>query len=540
MSPSPATPGSSTLRIGERIVSFCDDGLLASEYALFDPSDAVLHASDPVTVREAGYITTAREAIERLAREGVTAALAEHAAAAMPREIVLAYGRGQVARSLAGRLGPQELFDGAVFRSAARVYEGMWLDLRALSDALEMPDASLLLQALHLAAALGEVVDTAPVHLTTGRATRGRRPGERTYQRPSFRGIADLANVLRHIGPRAMPATLDMAREVRLQPALLARVRERLAGSIRPEARARLATLERALAASFQEAALGAARSSLAAGAVTNARHFASQLIEDPGASDSKRMVAHEILEETSQATDAQAVTIDAPVVEAAAVVVEPAPAPPAAEALPPPAAGPSPPRAPRGGGRAGPRTLDENGPQRDRGAQLASSLRYDPEVVEGLALPAGSSERDLGPSDVVSTPLQARIAMTRLARDLGRDYRQWYGRTLRCDVHAVDTMQQHLLSRYLGASPDNPEVMYELRRHGALFSEILARALGGVWMDVASSEPGYWVMIIPPSVRTCPIGRVIRFVALGRQERDLVSQFLELDAAARRAAKAG
>jgi hypothetical protein len=135
---------------------------------------------------------------------------------------------------------------------------------------------------------------------------------------------------------------------------------------------------------------------------------------------------------------------------------------------------------------------------------------------------------------------MHARIAMTRLARELGRDYRLWYGRTLRCDVHAVDTMQQHLLSRYLGASQNDPEVSRELRRHGALFSEILARALGGVWMEVASTEPGYWVMIVPPSVRTCPVGRVIRFVALGRQEKDLVSHFLDLDAGVRRAARTG
>jgi hypothetical protein len=41
--------------------------------------------------------------------------------------------------------------------------------------------------------------------------------------------------------------------------------------------------------------------------------------------------------------------------------------------------------------------------------------------------------------------------------------------------------------------------------------------------------------MVVPPATRTCPIGRVYRFVALGRQEHDLLSHFLALDAAARR-----
>jgi hypothetical protein len=42
--------------------------------------------------------------------------------------------------------------------------------------------------------------------------------------------------------------------------------------------------------------------------------------------------------------------------------------------------------------------------------------------------------------------------------------------------------------------------------------------------------------MIVPPSTRTWPIGRVYRFVALGNSERDLVSYYLDLEARAREA----
>ena len=121
---------------------------------------------------------------------------------------------------------------------------------------------------------------------------------------------------------------------------------------------------------------------------------------------------------------------------------------------------------------------------------------------------------------------------MTRLARDLARDYRLWYAKTLRCNVMAVEAMQQHLANRFAGAPIAEPVVAWELRRHGALLSEIIARALDGDWADIAPSEPGYWAMIVPPATRTWPIGRVYRFVALGNSERDLVSYYLDLEAA--------
>jgi hypothetical protein len=164
----------------------------------------------------------------------------------------------------------------------------------------------------------------------------------------------------------------------------------------------------------------------------------------------------------------------------------------------------------------------------------VAPSLRYEPELVESLALPFGASEATLGVNELPVTPLQARIALTRLARELARDYRLAYGKTLRCNVLAVDAMQQHMAHRFQGAPISDPAVAWELRRHGALLSEIIARALGGAWVDVGPSEPGYWAMVVPPATRTWPIGRVYRFVALGHRERDLVSYYLDLEARAR------
>jgi hypothetical protein len=601
-----------SLRIGDRVVSLCDDGLLVAEYALFEPHEAVLHATDPVSVREAGYMTTAARALERLAREGVTPELAEDAAKALGHDVIVAYGRGEAARALGGKqlLGPQELFDGAVFRAATRVYEGMWLDLRALSRTMGMPDAPLLLQALHLASALSEVAPGTPLHLSTAGATRDRRPAERTFQRPSFDAVGNVPDVLRGLGHLATPVTVDMAREAKLQPALLARVRERLAAETSVEARTRLSVIERTLAErtatapsgpmgdselrdierridsgqsagieerldrleakrgsvagirylrarlallkgerppryiaqeltelaeidhGFHEAALGAARTWLAAGEEAHARYFAHQLADDPTAKDSERIVAMEILNTTEETNKSDIPPPIVALVEPMPPRIPPRPRVPNLGNVPPP--GPLPPAL-----SAPPPPVMYGVPQLPPRAEATPARtrpqRYDPELVESLTLPYGSAEEDLAPDQRPTTPAQARVAMTRLARDLARDYRLWYGRTLRCDISAIDSMQQHLLARFTGAPIEDPAVAWELRRHGALLSEIVARSLGGAWADVGPSEPGYWVMVVPPAVRTCPIGRVYRFVSLGRQERDLVSHFLALDSASRR-----
>jgi hypothetical protein len=682
-----------SLRLGDRVLTRCDDGVLLAEYALFDVSDIVLRATDPVTVREVGYMTTAGEALERLDRAGISLDLTREAAQSLSPEVAGSYARGATARSLVARLGAHELFDGAIFSASAQRYEGAWLDLRSLAGTLTVPAASSSIQALHLCAALSEVARSTTLHLATAAATRNRRPGERTHQRVVFESAALLPGAFRSLKPLANPQEIEPARDRLLRRALLARVRERSSADTNPEPRLHLASLEGVLAVKtmplgpltdpdlralerrlaggqldgvdeelerleqahgaapglrylraraallrgeepprsvarvlselveenqgFHEAALVAARTWLAVGEDSHARYFARRLFDDPSAGDSERLVALEILEATtatdqSHAPPAAVTTSTVPYLVPPRIPVfqplahlppprsfpadggslRPAPYPPAprptippempapvtqrspppplpaprralpsspSSAPPPPGATiemvrPSAPGAPSAPaiGRSRTQPISSPPPPRSspppprpetsaqetpkapaRGADGA--LSYEPELVETLALPFGASESSLGLSELPRTPLQARIALTRLSRDLARDYRLAYGKTLRCNVMAIDAMQQHLMHRFAGATLADHGVTWELRRHGALVSEILARALGGVWIDIGPSEPGYWAMSVLPSLVTFPIGRVYRFVALGHRERDLVGYFLELEARARK-----
>jgi hypothetical protein len=639
--PSTILRASTSLRLGERVVVRCVDGALGAEYALFDPGEIVLRASDPVTVREMGYITTARQALLRLARLGVTPDLATEAARALSANVVASYARGQVVRALAGRLGPQEIFDGTIYRAGTQSYEGSWLHLPPLSATLGR-EAAWALQALHLAAVLNEVTANTPLQLATANLTRTSRSGERTFRRVTFESARDLPARLREVGPHVPGPDLEPQGEEALRETLLARVRERISTDTPPPLRAHLEALEGALAAgglppsrmshpelraieqqlatgdargiperieelermhgrtpalrylraraafvrgdeppakiaqalsaiteeepNFHEAQLVAARAWLAAGEDAHARFFARRLADDASAGESARLVALEILEETARTNRSNAPPpvkekgrksdpVAPPGALAPVRAVRGAPKgaslPPTASTIPPPpAAGwpesppaevPPPPRVPSGGGAAAGRKRPSGKPSRAAQPPLNTDApknvpppRYDAELVETLALPLGASEDALGMGQAPTTPDQARVAMTRLARTLGRDYRLWYGSTLRCNVIAVDLMQRHLSQRYAGASLADAKTTSELLRHGALLSEIIARALGGAWVDVAPTECGYWAMVIPPATRCFPIGRVYRFVALGHRERDLVAYYLDLEKRAR------
>jgi hypothetical protein len=438
-----------------RVVSWSGDGLLASEYCLFAPSDLVLRTSDATSVRESGYRTTARRALEQLARSGVTPALADDAVRALPRKIVTSLARCEAARSAANRLGAAELLDGARFDTSTGAYKGAWLDLERLSRSLDVPAASMLLQALYLAATLAEVPGSTPVFLSTSEALEGRQADERTYRRPSLPSVDDLLEAVRGLPMEAGCETTQESSslEARFRPALLARVRERMHADAPPAVRAHLDALELALAG--------------------------------------------------------------------------PAPAPSVADGTSPA----SPER-----GRMMMVLRAPSLPSLDRlGGIVSSELdrrprpnRYVPELVESLALPEGARESDLGDYDLPTTPQEVRIAMTRLARHLAREYRLRHGKVLRCDVLAIETMQQRLLGLG-GASIHDREVGWQLRRHGALLSEIFARVLGGEWVDVSNKEAAYWMMRVGRDVRTRPIGCVFQFVAAGSSAVDLVGHFMEL-----------
>jgi len=155
-------------------------------------------------------------------------------------------------------------------------------------------------------------------------------------------------------------------------------------------------------------------------------------------------------------------------------------------------------------------------------------------ELAEHLALPPGlgGEQRSL---DVLPTSvLEARVQFTLLSRELGLDYRLKRGIDLRADVSGIEAMQSVLLESFPDHTVKSSDEAYELRRHGALLSEILARRLDAEWLDISPNELGYWVMIVPPDTRVWPFGRVARLIAMGHKERDLVSYFLELQSRAR------
>jgi hypothetical protein len=89
--------------------------------------------------------------------------------------------------------------------------------------------------------------------------------------------------------------------------------------------------------------------------------------------------------------------------------------------------------------------------------------------------------------------------------------------------------MQRVLLERYADRAVTTPEAAEDVRRHGAFLSEILARTFGAYWVDIGPDDIGYWAMIVPPSTRVWPFGRVLRLIAMQHNERDLVAYFLEL-----------
>ena len=155
-------------------------------------------------------------------------------------------------------------------------------------------------------------------------------------------------------------------------------------------------------------------------------------------------------------------------------------------------------------------------------------------ELAEHLALPAGLGS-DGRPFDALPTSvLEARVSFTLLAREVGLDYRLKRGIELRADVSGLEAMQSVLLESFPEHAIRTPEDAYELRRHGALLSEILARRLDAEWIDISPNELGYWAMIVPPDTRVWPFGRVARLVEMGHRERDLVSYFFELQSRAR------
>lgn len=177
---------SCVLILGERAIVRADAGPLDAEFALFSADCIELKTTEPGAVREAGYRTTVAEARERLDDAGITRDLAELTAHAMKPHLAACYARGPVVRRAVNELSAAELFEGRVHLSGARVYEGQWLDLAALTFDLGDPNLARVLQAMHLAALLAEAPDDLDVYLSTLVLTQNQRPGVRTFKRVTF------------------------------------------------------------------------------------------------------------------------------------------------------------------------------------------------------------------------------------------------------------------------------------------------------------------------------------------------------------------
>ncbi len=130
---------------------------------------------------------------------------------------------------------------------------------------------------------------------------------------------------------------------------------------------------------------------------------------------------------------------------------------------------------------------------------------------------------------DLAQRLLEIRVQFTQMARELGRLYRVQHNIELRTDLDSIEAIQTQLRDRYAEKGIRSQAAAADVRRHGALLSEILVRTLGGRWIDVEPQELGHWAMVLPSQVRVWPFGRVLRLIAMGNRERDLVSYYLEL-----------
>jgi Mrp family chromosome partitioning ATPase len=185
----------SSLLVGDRLISRCEDGLLEAEYALFDRSEVLLSSG----VREEGYMTTAGLARARLYEGLVTADLAYEAFAAMRGRQIRPLARSSAVREVIDHLGPYETFQGGRFVAGRGRYAGVWLDLDALAAECPLRDASILFQALHLVLVLGDVMEDAPVRLLTSPAGTEGATGGRTWRRVDLEQAQRLPWILREM-----------------------------------------------------------------------------------------------------------------------------------------------------------------------------------------------------------------------------------------------------------------------------------------------------------------------------------------------------
>jgi hypothetical protein len=640
------------LVIADAVVMTAEGGTPDAEYALFEPGEIELHASEPGTIRELGYRSRARQARARLADAGFTAARSHDVVAALRPSVTRAYARSAAARCIIDRLEPSELLESTSFDPAKAAYEGTWLDLRALATDLGLPYASATLRVAALAVQLEGIADDAPVFLDTSALTALRRPGERTFRRTAVDDPQALLDAIGSLGPRRTktphgqpppgpsraevlawlrdrarrePASADRlaglvaaltAREAPTRGPLaetalwnleeklvrgeaagaleqidaIERRRGRVPGTTYLRARVALMTGSeppRAIAewvsalstsmAAFHELQLLAAQAWAAAGDPRRARAFARDLLENAAADDVLRMHALEVLEGLGAAsTQHGSPAAPAPIKPHRIVSVTATPAPERGTEDVTDVRIPRPPRAPstaelmprsgthigfpaapmgRPAGREHPTTASSTTRSMPPGTSLPP-YRVEPrgervwssppehdveiEVVETLSAPAGLRGEPPPPDEPPRSAAAARLACTSLARELGHELRSRHGAVIRTDLDGLEAAQRYLREALVDARVRSADDHREVMRHGAFLSELIARHLGARWVDVASVEAPRWAMLVPSRTRTdevvrvWPFARVLRFVAMGHKERDLVSYYLELELRAR------
>ena len=159
-------------------------------------------------------------------------------------------------------------------------------------------------------------------------------------------------------------------------------------------------------------------------------------------------------------------------------------------------------------------------------------------EAAEHLSLPQGIVVPESAPESLLEvlprSVLEARIQFTLLSRELGRIYRSTRGVELRADLSGIEHMQAYLFERFPEHRVEGPDGAREVQLHGAFLSEILSRALDGEWVDITADQLGHWEMMVSPSTRVWPFGRVSRLIVKGQRERDLIAYFLQLQGRAK------
>lgn len=155
-------------------------------------------------------------------------------------------------------------------------------------------------------------------------------------------------------------------------------------------------------------------------------------------------------------------------------------------------------------------------------------------ELAELFELPPGVREDAPITTAMPRSVFEARVKFSLLSRELGAEYRTKRGIALQTDLAGIEAMQAVLLETFPDHVVRTEDEAREVERHGAFLSELLARRLDAVWLDISSAELGHWAMLVPPDTRVWPFGRLLRFIAHGHRERDLVSYFLELSARTR------